>query len=216
MTPRLQDRWRSVCENNGLDAHDGWLSLLQGYAEPPRAYHDLKHIEDCLLRFDEHAHLAADTAAVEFAIWFHDIVYDTHTKDSEERSAEVAADYLSGTQFETSVVDLILATKHDELPRTGDAALLCDVDLSILGRTPDEYDIYSRSIREEYSWVPLAEYVTGRSNVLKEFLMRPSIFTLAGMRTVYESLARDNLKRELCTLEGMALSIPTDIPARSR
>jgi predicted metal-dependent HD superfamily phosphohydrolase len=138
MNLTLEERWRVLCDSGGLDGDVGWLSLLQGYTEPHRAYHNLKHIEDCLLRFDEHAHLAADPAAVEFAIWFHDIVYDTHSKDSEERSAEVAADFLSGTQFETSVVELILATKHDSFSRTGDASLLCDIDLSILGRTPDE------------------------------------------------------------------------------
>jgi predicted metal-dependent HD superfamily phosphohydrolase len=50
------------------------------------------------------------------------------------------------------VRDLILATRHDVSPPGGDAALLVDVDLAILGSPAERFDEYERQVRQEYSW----------------------------------------------------------------
>jgi hypothetical protein len=78
--------------------------------------------------------------------------------------------------------------------------LLLDIDLSILGADEDAFDRYDRAIREEYSWVPEAEYRNARIKVLKSFADRASIYhTLIG-RKRYESQARANLERALARL----------------
>jgi len=210
VNPTLETRWQALCSKTGLDGSAEWRDLLAAYVDPAsvdpaRAYHNLDHIADCLLRFDEHAHLAIDPVAVEFAIWFHDLVYDTHAADNEERSAMAAERFLSATASGSVVGDLIRATKHDIPAGTPDAALLCDIDLSILGRSPGEYDAYARAIRQEYSWVPLAEYVKGRTRVLEEFLCRPSIFVLEELEGCYGAQGRANLLREIgCLADAVA------------
>jgi predicted metal-dependent HD superfamily phosphohydrolase len=74
---------------------------------------------------------------VELAIWFHDAIYDTHSQENEERSAELASRRIleagGGADLVKSVVGLILATKAHDAALIQDAALLIDVDLSILG-----------------------------------------------------------------------------------
>ena len=200
----LADRWFNLCEKAGLDGRAAWTVLAGFYGEPARAYHNMNHITDCLLRFDEHAHLAADAAAVEFAIWFHDIVYDTRAADNEERSAVFAAEFLSGTPLGTVVADLIRATKHESPPATPDAALLCDIDLSILGRGPVEYDAYARAVREEYGWVPFPQYAEARTRVLEGFLARPTLFVLGELEERFGEQARVNLAREICCITAPA------------
>ena len=76
-----------------------------------------------------------------------------------------------------------------------------DIDLSILGQPPDVYDIYERSIREEYSWVPAAAYVTGRSDILRSFLSRPRLYFTERFEAMYGLQAKDNLRRALSALE---------------
>ncbi len=197
MNTMLKNRWLTFCDNAGLDGRAMWSELSAAYEAPARVYHNLNHIADCMARLDEHAHLANDPVAVEFAIWFHDIVYDTHAPDNEECSAVAAGRFLSATIHGDVVANLIRATRHDGQPRTPDAALLCDIDLSILGRPPAVYDGYANAIRQEYDWVSLPDFVRGRTQVLEAFLARPSVFALEEMERIYGEHARVNLEREI-------------------
>ncbi len=200
MNLMLANRWLELCEDSGLDGQACWTKLVDAYSDPVRAYHNLNHVADCLHQFDEHSHLADDPVAVEFAIWFHDIVYDTHAHDNEERSAAFAAEFLAGSALGPVVADLILATRHVCPPLSSDAALLCDIDLSILGRDPGVYDSYALAIRQEYSWVPLAEFAKARTRVLESFLGRLAVFAHFQMETRYGDQARFNLRREIASL----------------
>ena len=105
--PMPAQRWFTLCEKTGLDGQAVWTVLADAYGESSRAYHNMHHIGDCLLRFDEHAHLADDRVAVELAIWFHDMVYDTRAADNEERSAVVAAEFLFGRKSPHLLLDLL-------------------------------------------------------------------------------------------------------------
>lgn len=72
--------------------------------------------------------------------------------------------------------DLILATRHDVSPPAGDAALLVDVDLAILGSPAERLDEYERQVRQEYN----TEHFRSR----------------------YEAAARANLTRSIHQLES--------------
>ena len=98
---------------------------------------------------------------------------------------------------------MIRATRHDGHPGSADAALLCDIDLSILGRPPAVYDAYARAIRQEYEWVPLPDFVKGRTRVLEAFLGWPSVFALEEMEKIYGEHARVNLEREIRDLADL-------------
>jgi len=175
--------------------------LATAYAEPARAYHTAEHIQDCLEQFDLIRKTARHPHEVEAALWFHDAIYQPARSDNEERSAELARTVLAESAVPPAVVhriaELVRISSHDTSPSEPDAALLCDIDLSILGRSPAVFNRFERLIRREYAWVPEFTYRSARSEVLGEFLRRPSIYLTPYFRKRYEGPARANLARLL-------------------
>ncbi len=180
--------------------------LAAAYADPSRAYHTAEHIEDCLSLLDESRILARHADEVEAAIWFHDAVYVAVRTDNEERSAELAGASLRAANVASDITErimsLVLETRHETIPYEHDAALLCDIDLSILGRSPEVFDRFERQIRQEYAMVPELIYRSRRSEILRRFLSRSSIYQTRWFRQRYERQARANLERVLTTLAG--------------
>ncbi|MGD9679587.1 MAG: hypothetical protein AB7W16_00270 [Candidatus Obscuribacterales bacterium] len=76
------------------------------------------------------------------------------------------------------------------------------MELITLGAPKDSYDRYSRSIRQEYHWVPEDQYREGRLTVLRSFTERREIFFVEEIRKQFESQARANLEAEIGTLEA--------------
>ena len=206
--PLNRSRWTGLW--NRLGARGDGLSIFSGleraYAEPARVYHTAEHIRDCLAQFDLSQHTARRPDEVEAAIWFHDAVYLPRGSDNEESSARLARTTLAeaGAPLEAAhrIAGLVLATEHLAIPGEPDAALLCDIDLSILGRTPEIFDEFERRIRREYAWVPEPVYRGARAEILAEFLRRRSIFQTDYFRGRYEVQARANLERVLKDLGG--------------
>jgi predicted metal-dependent HD superfamily phosphohydrolase len=193
-----------------LGAQGDGLSILSAlevsYAEPARAYHTAEHIRDCLAQFDPSRHTALRPDEVEAGIWFHDAVYLPGASDNEDRSADLARTTLAqaGAALEVTrrIAELVLTSQHLAIPEEPDAALLCDIDLSILGRTPEVFDEFERRIRQEYAWVPEPVYRGARAEILAGFLRRRSIFQTDFFRDRYEAPARANLTRILKELGG--------------
>jgi predicted metal-dependent HD superfamily phosphohydrolase len=108
---------------------------------------------------------------------------------------------LAGAEGSPDVIarvrDLVKATRHDSTPRSRDAALVVDVDLSILGAAPARFDAYERQVREEYAWVPDAVFRPKRRALLEGFLARSSIYSTAFFRERLEAAARANNARSL-------------------
>ncbi len=71
--------------------------------------------------------------------------------------------------------------------------LLVDIDLAILGQPRDRYEQFEHQIREEYAWVPTADFAKGRTAIPRNFLNRPSIYGSDSFRKRYERHARSNL-----------------------
>jgi predicted metal-dependent HD superfamily phosphohydrolase len=208
--PKPLDRTRWTGLWNRLGAQGDGLPLLSAleaaYAEPARAYHTAEHVRDCLAQFDLSRHTAQRPDEVEAAIWFHDAVYLPGSPDNEDRSARLArlalADFGAPVAVAEAVAGLVVATQHLAIPSQPDAALLCDIDLSILGRTPEVFDEFERRIRQEYAWVPEPVYRSARAELLDGFLRRPSIFQTDFFRQQYEIPARGNLQRVIAQLSG--------------
>lgn len=160
---------------------------------PHRRYHTLQHLEECFARFDEIAELAEHPADVELAIWFHDAIYDPHRSDNEQRSA----DWARSSTGNANVHALVMATRHQAIPRSLDEKVLIDVDLWILGAPPERFDEYEKQVREEYGWVPGLIYRRKRRAILESFVARPAIYRTERFIQRYEAQARANLARSL-------------------
>ena len=128
----LRNAWFALWRRLGADgeAASVYDELLSAYSEPGRAYHTLAHIEHCLSEFAIVSEAATNPDAIEFALWFHDAVYDTRSKDNEERSAELARKVLRSASLSDSmanrIADLILVTKHSAPPVTLSEKILVD------------------------------------------------------------------------------------------
>lgn len=200
-------RWRHLADRLGCPRLAARFDHLdRAYTERHRHYHTDVHIAECLEHFDEMRELCERPDEVEYAIWLHDVVYHPRKRDNEEKSAQLAAAWLVECDLGRDVVErvtaLILATRHDGEPATGDEAVLIDVDLAILGAPPTRFDAYETQVREEYRWVPGPLFRRGRAEVLSGFLERPQLYHTAWMRERREETARANLSRSLEALEG--------------
>ena len=205
---KLKERWAQTWADLALDVPENHVlqTLLDHYKEPHRAYHTLRHLEECFGQFDPVRNLCTHSGEVQLALWFHDAIYDTRMSDNEDRSASWVESVLTAARAPEAasrrVRELVLVTKHNGLPTTNDAGLVVDIDLSILAAPPERFDEYETQIRFEYSWVPDAVFRQARSAILNQFLERPSIYSSAHFRDYLEQSARLNLKRSLTQLSA--------------
>jgi predicted metal-dependent HD superfamily phosphohydrolase len=177
--------------------------LVAAYSAPNRHYHNLAHVEDCLGALAGVDDLSAtDREILTQAIWWHDVVYDPTRSDNEERSARLAEQHVAG-DIRREVGRLIRLTRtHRVEPGDRLGAILISIDLSILAAEPSRYDSYAAAIRKEFAHVPEGDYRAGRSKVLSRFAAQPVIFPDAAFARKYDRRARENLARELASLQG--------------
>lgn len=174
--------------------------LLNRWGEPHRRYHDRRH----LLAVLEAVEALSDSPPprpVLLAAWFHDAVYRC-AADDEEASALLATALLAEAGCgpveiaETARLVRLTAT-HDPAP--GDAAgqLLCDADLSVLGRDPEAYRRYVADVRQEYRHLDDDAFAAGRARVVQGLLAKDSLFSTDAARRRWEESARRNLLAEV-------------------
>jgi predicted metal-dependent HD superfamily phosphohydrolase len=196
------EQWRSTWAGLGAPAPEGLFErLVECYAEPHRRYHTAQHLDECFAAFSSVRSAAACPEEIELALWLHDAIYDTKRKDNEQKSAEWARSAMLGAGLSEGAAErvhaLVMATRHAAIPSGNDAEILVDVDLSILGDTPQRFAEYERQVRAEYAWVPDALYRRTRRKILKGFLRRRSIYATEHFRAARERLARKNLRRSV-------------------
>jgi predicted metal-dependent HD superfamily phosphohydrolase len=180
-----------------------WKEIEDEYSDPSRHYHNLLHLESLILELIPVKARFTNWSVVVFAVVYHDIVYKAIKSDNEEKSAQLAVQRLNGIAVPEESVDrcrkFILSTKsHEKADEEVD--LFTDADLSVLGRTPDEYRLYAAQVRKEYSIYPDFLYNPGRKKVLLHFLGMRTIYKTSFFRDKYETRARENMQAELATL----------------
>ena len=92
----LEERWAALWDQldtgnrAALDPQDLFAGIRTRYSESHRAYHTLSHLEHCFVEYDEVANLTENPLAIQFALWYHDSIYNPKRNDNEELSAELA------------------------------------------------------------------------------------------------------------------------------
>ena len=202
--------------------HDYWVQLItqytsdtvlieklfdevkSSYSESSRHYHTLSHLEALLKFSEEYQSQLQYKRIVDFAIFYHDVVYKSTRSDNEEKSAQIANERLLQINFPDAerkvVVDFILATKSHAIQPSlyeNDLKWFLDFDLSVLGATEEVYLEYVSNIRKEFKIYPDLLYKPGRRKVLQHFLEMDFIFKTEEFRGRFEKQARINLQKEL-------------------
>lgn len=184
-----------VLEETIQAAYDG---LVRCFAEPQRAYHNLTHIADCLSELDEVQSLGdQDRQEIEWAVWYHDAIYFPERKDNEEESARLFemtfSPWLPAERVRRAA-DMILATKTHVAQTPAQAAML-DIDLSILGRQPVEFQEFENGIRYEYQMYGDELYYPRRKGILRGFHDHEPIFKTVHFQEKYGTQAIVNLRK---------------------
>lgn len=200
----LQSRWDSLLQPFQVEQGVGQkvlLDLCKAYSSAGRYYHTLEHIEQVLATINNLRSLSQNYAAIEFAVWFHDAIYNPKTNDNEEKSAEYAVNILEALHIPSSTIEavysLIIKTKYHQNIDSIDSKIFLDADLSILGASASKYRVYAQLIRKEYLWLSDKKYRTGRKQVLQSFLERETIYFTEKMFLALEQQARQNIKEEI-------------------
>lgn len=185
------------------EAPSAWPGIAAAYSG--RAYHNLDHLKEMLGHLQAIPPKLAPAAAPLFgmALIYHDIVYQAGRKDNEAKSADQLETALLALGRDKAEADycrrLIMATKNHQASKVnGEAeAWLIDYDLAVLAREPNGYDRYVAGIRTEFRRYPNFLYRPGRRKALKHFLEREWIYQTSAFRERYETIARENIQREL-------------------
>lgn len=178
--------------------------LLSHYNQKHRYYHNIHHINAVLNHLKQVRHLANNYDAIEIALWFHDAIYKIFSSTNELDSANWATSFLdkngASQELSTKVHALIMATLHNTIPIDNDEKLMVDIDLSILGCTPDFYSSFESWIRKEYKLIPGFVYKKKRKEILSSFLVRDRIYSHDFFYEKLEQTARANIKNAISHL----------------
>lgn len=203
-TAALQARFCNAWLNLDTLAAPPFDDVVVRYTEPHRSYHTLQHISEGYRWLDASRHLADYPFEVELALIYHDIVYEPWRSDNERRSAELFRVHAQTVCLASEPTDRIctsIEATATHCARFGDAALLGDIDLWVLGAPPERYTEYEQQVRQEYGYVAEELFHAGREKVLRRFLTPKTIFITAFFRQRLELWAQWNLRRTLTHLE---------------
>jgi predicted metal-dependent HD superfamily phosphohydrolase len=211
MKEKLFLQWQETLQAFKIDSkriQSSFLSITQAYDSPQRYYHRLEHISQVLTTITQLESYAVNFRAIQLAAWLHDVVYDTHASDNEEKSAIFARELLNSLNIHQQIIitveNLILNTKQHHCEHHNiDSQILLDADLMILAADEVEYWQYAKAIRQEYHWVPQTDYIKERKRVLEKFLLRPRIYQILSIFEIAEPIARQNIQAEIAKYNSM-------------
>lgn len=182
-----------------------WQEVNKAYSGKKRYYHNLAHLSNLLAQLQPVQMALQNWETVLFALFYHDVVYNTLRQDNEAKSAVLAQQRMEqlGVAPETITLTVahILATKAHQPGQHTDTDYFTDADLCILGQPWEQYEAYYKNIRKEYALYPAVIYNPGRKKVLQHFLDMEQIFKTTHFYARFERQARKNLEQELTTLD---------------
>ena len=201
--------------------------LIERWSTPDRRFHNLRHLIDMLARVDELAEESHNPDIMRVACWYHGCVFSSDAEDvsrgngGEDETASAAfaeADlHHLGVPMETvkRVCSLIVNLKRHMLDEHDiDAQALIDADLGTLAVDPQTYAEYVRLLREEYSHIPMEEYLRGRLTIVSRLLDREHLFhSPLGER--WEHAARETMPVTRPSSAGSRRSSPSSSPSRA-
>jgi predicted metal-dependent HD superfamily phosphohydrolase len=200
----LQQTFSALLAQYSADSariNQDWEDLTRSYSEKRRHYHNVQHLENLLGQLLAVQNQVKNWNAVLFALYYHDVIYNTAKQDNEAKSAALAVEKMRVLGVPETEINhcqtIILATQGHQISEDPDTNLFTDADLSILGFPWPQYEQYALQVRREYARYPDFLYKPGRKKVLRHFLQMERIFKTPYFFEQYEAQARQNLEREL-------------------
>ncbi len=159
------------------------ISELQNKLPKHLSYHSVSHIEDVISaarRIGAAEGLSEEQLVLlETAALFHDTGFLYGSKDHEEKSCEIAQDYLPKYGYSQSQIDLIkgmiMATKIPQSPKNHFEEILADADLDYLGR--DDFFTIGDKLYEELAMFGMISSERDWNILQERFLENHHYFT---------------------------------------
>lgn len=212
----LKKKWETLNVNIAPEIADKWFPfIVSQYTQMHRFYHNLGHVQSLLQYAEKYSQQLKNIPALEWAIWFHDSIYDPQSKENEFNSNQVWLQFvqeaknideltnktvqamiLGSASHTLNTIPKELLTENDE-----DVLSFFDFDLSILSSEKSVYKEYAQSIRKEYAHVPEKLYKEGRIKVLEVFLSREIYYSQTFK--ALEPQAKENMQKELMKLKNI-------------
>ncbi|QTD36747.1 HD domain-containing protein [Polaribacter batillariae] len=134
-------------------------TLLSNDLHANYVYHNLAHTQRVVEKTKELAEsleiVKVDADNLEIAAWFHDVGYVKGSENHEEKSVEIAKEFLKTKNFSenrmVAICDLILATKMSYLPQNSLEKIIKDADSSHLAS--GNFLDYTSLLRREWELV---------------------------------------------------------------
>jgi len=190
-----------------------WQTIENKYSG--RAYHNLKHVKDCLDRIEDLKRIGFDDQGkgiIIIALVFHDIEQDEPfpVTDSLYFFERLFEDYME-TDIYSEIRNCILATDHfndNSFQPTIEAYVVKDSDLAILGKHWPIYLEYQGQIMKEAKKLGMTEenFFIARKEFLFKMLSLPKIYQTWEFGTSHEWLARQNIQTEIRLIENKILT----------
>lgn len=185
---------------NFTENNDVFDKLINAYSEKHRAYHNVNHLQDCLMKLENYPDKNF-YKEIALAFWFHDAVYQSYQKNNELKSAEWANNFLENNKVELNkinfIFDLIMSTSYQKPAANLAQEIMMDIDISILGSEPENYEVYTKNVRKEYQLIPMFIYKKKRKAILQNFLKQNTLFYTNYFQKLYEKQARENIQNEI-------------------
>ena len=139
------------------------------------------------------------------------IIYQPKEKDNEEKSADLFLEYAKEVNLDEEDVKVVFQWIIDTKEHKGDSEcvnsdlnLFIDMDLSIFGASREDYEEYTKNIRQEYIHYDDEAFRKGRAHVMKHFLPKEGEFIFKSQFFIdrLEEQAKANINWEIGVLEG--------------
>jgi predicted metal-dependent HD superfamily phosphohydrolase len=180
--------------------------LMKCYSEPHRYYHTVQHIYECLRYLRKHYGDQRMIHLVQFAIFYHDIVYDVTKKDNEEQSAKQWMDYSRNLSSMMLVHRLVveslieMTASHKLAPNSSILfKIMNDVDMHVFLCPDGHYLEYARNVWKEYSVFGREGYLKGRLQFLSTIDVDSMFFTSEALEHIHHARANLALEKEILT-----------------
>ena len=163
--------------------HEVIIKLLKDKLPEHLSYHSVNHIIDVIDSVEKIAIAEnvnrEDLVLLKTAALFHDTGFLYGAKNHEEKSCEIAQEYLLEYDFSQPQLDkikgMILATKIPQTPHNHLEEILADADLDYLGR--DDFFIIGDKLFEELSMFGMVNSERDWNLLQEKFLENHHFFT---------------------------------------
>jgi class 3 adenylate cyclase len=182
------------------DLQEHILDMLENKLPKYLFYHNVKHTVDVVTEseligwaegLEDHSLLLLKTAAL-----FHDTGHTISYADHEERSTEIAREYLPKYGYSASEIDhicrIIMATKLPPQPADLLESIICDCDLDYLGRA--DFVPVSNTLYEELKAMNKMQSLNDWNKMQLKFISVHQYFTKTG-RNLREVKKQEQIER---------------------